>query len=167
MKENKTLNATVTTLRQVNQSLTGKHVAPIFMAHFVDTRKGLFGVAPLIMDILIQSGANFTSDFANNPENRAEVLAKSMLSDDIISAVEKRFSAGTSRYPVPTIRHNLSTVLLKKGYIGAIRMEGSEDSDRKQVTEYKVCKNGKVRKVTICASRVRYFAVADATMPQD
>jgi hypothetical protein len=102
------------------------NVSARFGANYVNTAKGSHGLIALISEILREHGAEFSVDAVQG--NRELAIVGGMLTDDILAEVESRFSAGTSTYPVQSVRDYLSTH--GKKVFGKIRMTSDEDSNR-------------------------------------
>ena len=96
-------------LQAINNTLTesGK-VRPVFMGHFTDMTADIHGIIDLIKDILKSNDAEFSRN-AHDSDLRALVVAKSMTAHAILAQVQSRFSAGSTRYPLQTIKNVLCT----------------------------------------------------------
>lgn len=114
-----------------NVMTTATVVRPVFHTHFVSMDETLFGIADLISDILTQRQAVFPKG-VEKTELRKVAISASLYTSEILEAVESRFTAGSVRYPLQTIKSYLSVFMSKgKGAtIGKIQLKGKEDSPR-------------------------------------
>lgn len=114
----------------------------IFHTHFLDVATGECGIADLIRRILRENNSVFKAQVKNDSgelipiessELRPIAIAGSMFTSEIIAEVQKRFTAGTIRYPAKTIKAYLSVHLAgEKGdhTVGKIQLFNHEDSQR-------------------------------------
>ncbi len=119
---------TLSTMQGVNDTLTVAGVSPVFQAHFANAKLDLAGLADLIRDILKENQAEFPRNAHDISELRKIVVSASMFTSDIESEVEKRFTAGSTRYPLQSIKNVLSTYC--KDSIGKIQLTNNEDKPR-------------------------------------
>ncbi len=118
--------------QDINNVLTTSNVTrAVFHTHYVSMDNSLFGIADLITDILKSNGALFPKGIEKT-ELRAVALSAAMTTDEIAQAVERRFTAGSIRYPLQTIKSYLSVFMSKgkKATIGRIQMSNAEDCER-------------------------------------
>lgn len=128
--------------RDANQFYTtSKVVRATFHNHFVDMANGLTGVQDLIVDILEKNNSVFPAKVLalEKDENGIEqphallpiAKAGGMFTEDIMAEVQRRFAAGSIRYPLQTVKNYLSTDMFRAGIVGKIRLTKFEDSARK------------------------------------
>ena len=118
------------TSKDINTVYTiSKRVRAVFHTHFVDMKNEKCGIADLIVKILKANNAFFKAGIEET-ENRATAIAASMFTSTIADCVVDEFSAGSIRYPLATVKHYLSTVLVKKGLVVGIQLTNEEDSTR-------------------------------------
>ena len=116
--------------QDINNILTTSHnVPPIFHTHYVNMASQAHGIAALIKEILTDNNSTFPANVGST-EFRSIAISSSMFTDDIYNEVQKRFSAGSIRYPKSTIICSLSVFMFKKGLVGKIQLTGKEDVDR-------------------------------------
>lgn len=119
---------TVQACKDIATTLTEtKVVRPVFMPHIADAQNDICGIQSLISDILTQAEAIFPRGIEAT-ELRPIAVAASLTTQSILTEVERRFSAGTTRYPYQTVRNYLS--VYGKGTFGQIALSNAEDSDR-------------------------------------
>jgi len=112
--------------RDINTILTSAGtVSPVFMAHHIDLESGRNGIKHLILDILVKAGAVFPND-----SNREIIIEKGLFTTQIMAECQARFSAGSSRYPLQTVKSYLSVFMRKENSIGFIKLTKSEDITR-------------------------------------
>ena len=118
------------TQRDTNTVLTLGEIAPIFQNHFADLATGESGIADLICRILTEKGAILPARIESS-ELRKTAIASSLFTQEIIDEVAARFSAGSTRYPVQTIKATLGVTLAKEQKkIVKIQLTNAEDSAR-------------------------------------
>lgn len=115
--------------KDVNNVLTVAGIPPVFQTHVFNVESGKHGIKHLIAEILTANEAVFPEG-AENTELRPIVLAASMLASDIKSEVERRFSAGSSRYPYATVHQYLSVFMVQSGMVCKFQMTAKEDAGR-------------------------------------
>lgn len=113
--------------RDANNILTTIPVHPWFQTHYFNPETDKHGIAALIVEILMEQEAIFPAGIENT-ELRSVAIAACPLTKDIVSEVQARFTAGSTRYPRKTILHNLGVVLLRKGLVGKITLKPTEKS---------------------------------------
>lgn len=112
-----------------NNVLTVAGIPPVFQTHVFNVETGKHGVKNLIVEILTENGAIFPAG-TENTELRPIVLAASMLASDIKNEVDRRFAAGSTRYPYATVHQYLSVFMVSEGTICKFKMTNKEDSER-------------------------------------
>ena len=113
--------------RDLNTILTSTGtVSPVFMAHHFDPTTGKNGIKNLILDILVKAGAVFADD-----QDREAIIHTGMFTSQIMAECQNRFSAGSSRYPLQTIKSYLSVFMRRESSIGFIKLTRTEDTTRK------------------------------------
>ncbi len=113
--------------RDLNTILTSTGtVSPVFMAHHFDPTTGKNGIKNLILDILTARGAVFQNDL-----DRESIIQKGLFTSQIMAECQARFSAGSTRYPLQTIKSYLSVFMRRESSIGFIKLTRSEDVSRK------------------------------------
>lgn len=115
--------------KDANNVMTVANVSPVFQTHVFNVETGKHGIKHLISEILSEAEAVFPQG-AEATELRPIVLAASMLADDIKAEVERRFSAGSTRYPYATVHQYLSVFMVKEGMVCKFQMTSKEDSER-------------------------------------
>lgn len=115
--------------KDANNVMTVAKVSPVFQTHVFNVETGKHGIKHLIAEILTEAEAVFPEG-AENTELRPIVLAASMLADDIKAEVERRFSAGSTRYPYATVHQYLSVFMVREGMICKFKMTAKEDAGR-------------------------------------
>lgn len=121
-----------------NNVLTVATCHPTFQGHYFNLESENHGVANLIAEILAEREAQFKSGIEQS-ELRQIAIATSMFTEEIKAEIDNRFAAGTSRYPLKTVKQYLGVLQnpASKWYIaglpkiGKIQLSGKEDSDRK------------------------------------
>ena len=110
---------------------TSKVTRAVFHTHFVSMDNSLFGIADLITSILTDNGATFPKGIEKTAL-RGVALSASLTTEEVMHAVERRFTAGSIRYPLQTIKSYLSVFMSKgkKATIGKIKMSNAEDANR-------------------------------------
>ena len=122
-------------MQDINNVLTtSKRVKAVFHAHYVNMTEGECGIADLICSILKEREACFPLGIENT-ELRSVAIAAALYTDEIIEAVQARFTAGSIRYPIETIKAYLSCFMSKdtkttKATIGRIHLSKNEDQPR-------------------------------------
>ncbi len=116
--------------QDINNVLTtsGK-VKAVFHTHFECMETGECGIADLISRILREREASFPAN-VEQTELRSIAIAGSMFTSEILAEVQSRFSAGSIRYPLQTVKAYLSVFMRKQGKVGKIQLSNSEDSQR-------------------------------------
>lgn len=118
-----------------NNVLTVAGVPPVFQTHVFNVESGKHGIKNLIAEILTENGAEFPEGAEGTNETpsplRPIVLSASMLADDIKQEVDRRFAAGSSRYPYATVHQYLSVFMVKSGKVCKFQMTATEDCERK------------------------------------
>ena len=122
---------TLAGIQDFNNVLTSSQaVHPIFQGHYFSMETGENGIVSLIKQILNENAAVMVAGIETSPL-RNIAIGHAMFADEIFQAVQSKFSAGSSRYPLATVRDNLSTVMFKKmKIIGKIQLTGAEDTNR-------------------------------------
>lgn len=118
--------------QDINNVLTTSTITrAVFHTHYVSMDNSLFGIADLITDILKGNGALFPKGIEKT-ELRGVALSSAMTTEEVMQAVECRFTAGSIRYPLQTIKSYLSVFMSKgkKATIGRIQMSNAEDINR-------------------------------------
>lgn len=119
---------TLLNMQSINDTLTTAGVSPVFQAHYSNAKLDLSGLADLIRSILTDGQAEFPRNAHTFPELRKIVVAASMFTEDIAREVEARFTAGSTRYPLQSIKNVLSTYC--KDTIAKVQLTNSEDKPR-------------------------------------
>jgi hypothetical protein len=114
--------------QDINGALTetGK-VRAVFHTHFADVSNDIYGIEKLIADILTQAQAVFPRGIEST-ELRTIAVAASLFTQDIEDEVIRRFTAGSIRYPLQTIKNYLGA--FGKGKVIKIQLTNAEDSNR-------------------------------------
>lgn len=113
--------------RDINGFQTAtKQVKPLLMCHIADAENGIFGVRGLIIDILKVNGSTMPKG-CEKMEMRAIAIASAMFTSEILAEVQRRFSNGSTRYPLQTIKNELGYFMEKKGLVVGIRLTKAED----------------------------------------
>lgn len=118
-----------------NVLTTSGKVEAIFHTHYVDLESGDCGVADLIRSILTEAQAVFPQG-AEHTELRKVVIHASLFTEEIETAIQARFTAGSIRYPHSTIAAYLSCFMSKPtkqgrlATIGRIKLSKAEDKNR-------------------------------------
>lgn len=115
--------------KDANNVLTVAGVSPVFQTHVFNVETGKHGIKHLIAEILTEAEAVFPEG-AEGTELRPIVIAASMLADDIKAEVERRFSAGSTRYPYATVHQYLSVFMVREGMVCKFQMTAKEDAGR-------------------------------------
>ena len=115
--------------KDANNVLTSVGVSPVFQTHVVNVETGKHGIKHLIAEILTAAEAVFPEG-AENGELRPIVLASAMLASEVKDEVERRFSAGSTRYPYSTVHQYLSVFMVKEKMIAKVQMTKDEDQPR-------------------------------------
>ena len=114
--------------RQINGILTEtRKISPVFFTHYTNPELDLAGLRDLIANILQENQAIFPLGIENT-EMRPVAIAASMLRIDIEQEVERRFTKGSTRYPVQSIKNVLSAY--GKGIFQKIQLSNMEDYPR-------------------------------------
>ncbi len=121
--------------QDINGFLTVADIRPHTQTHYADTQTGENGIADLLSRILRENEAVFPLhvcgiDGKAKTELRPIVIAGAMFTSDILSEVKARFTAGSTRYPLQTVKNYLSTYMHKQGKVGKVQLDGKEDSTR-------------------------------------
>lgn len=117
-------NEIIKTSIALNTTLQRNEVRPLVRAHFVDTNKGIQGIAELINFILASKDAVLTAEEIDTLP-RGEKINRGIRFDEIIAEVREAF--GDARYPDSTIRVYLTT---KAKNIFRLQMTSEEDAER-------------------------------------
>lgn len=112
-----------------NNVLTVAGIPPVFQTHVFNVETGKHGVKNLIAEILTENGATFPAGIENT-ELRSVAIAAGMLASEIKNEVDRRFAAGSSRYPYATVHQYLSVFMVKEGTVCKFQMTTKEDADR-------------------------------------
>jgi hypothetical protein len=112
-------------LQDINNMLTTAEVIPIFQTHFVDTAKEIAGMKDLVVDILKEGNA-----IGDLTDNRDKLVKVGWYTYQILKQVEIRFTAGSSRYPVSSVRTCLSVHMKRDTRLGKIQLTNEEDKAR-------------------------------------
>jgi hypothetical protein len=115
--------------KDANNVMTVASVPPVFQTHVFNVSTGKHGIKNLIAEILTEREAIFPIG-AENTELRPIVLAASMLASEIKDEVDRRFAAGSTRYPYATVHQYLSVFMVKEGTIGKVQLKNKEDANR-------------------------------------
>ncbi len=128
--------------QDINNILTTSgQVRAVFHTHYVNLETKDKGIADLICQILKENGSVFPKD-CEQTELRGIAIAGAMFTEEILTEVWKRFSAGSVRYPKQTVKAYLSVwlstdsqpgdkkMLNRKARVGKIKLSSSEDSER-------------------------------------
>ncbi len=121
--------------RDINNVLTTSAVTrAVFHTHFVSMDNSLFGIADLITSILREAEAVFPKGIETS-ELRGVALASALTTDEIKSAIDRRFTAGSIRYPLQSVKSYLSVFMSQstkhhKATVGKIQMSNAEDKNR-------------------------------------
>ena len=115
--------------QDANNVMTVAGIPPVFQTHVFNVETGAHGVKNLIVEILTEREAVFPSG-TENTELRPIVLAASMLASEVKAEVDRRFAAGSSRYPYATVHQYLSVFMVKEGTVCKFQMTTKEDSER-------------------------------------
>ena len=119
----------IETCQAINNTLTVAEVRPHFQTHYANAKLDVYGIMDLIRDILRNAQAEFPRGIEAT-ELRPIVVAASLFTMDILAEVQARFSAGSTRYKVQTVKNCLSTYGAKDGTIGKVQLSNSEDKPR-------------------------------------
>lgn len=123
-----------------NVLATSKKVNPWHQLNYTNMDTEQHGCKNLILEIMQSYKVNDESDegeiyFPAGIEQTVErpiAIACSMFTEQIHAAVMARFTNGSDKYPLKTIKHNLGEIMLKKDKtVGKIQLTGDEDKDRK------------------------------------
>jgi hypothetical protein len=120
---------TLEAMRAINNTLTVAGVRPHFQAHYSHAQLNVHGIMDLIKDILRVAQAEFPRNIENS-ELRKIAVAGSMFTSDILAEVQARFSQGTTRYQIQSVKNCLSTYGRADGTIGRIKLTNPEDQPR-------------------------------------
>lgn len=113
-----------------NNVLTSAGIKPVLQAHNEDC-----GIAGLIRDILTERQAVFPLG-VEKTEFRQVAIAASMLATEIAAEVQTRFAAGSTRYPLESVKQYLSVFLAKPSRkasvvrVGKFQLSKTEDAGR-------------------------------------
>ena len=137
MSENNQANETAIRLcanvlesgKDSNNVLSVAGIPPVFQTHVFNVESGKHGVKNLIVEILTENGATFPSG-TEATELRPIVIAASMMASEIKSEVDRRFAAGSSRYPYATVHQYLSVFMVNEGTVCKFKMTSKEDFKR-------------------------------------
>lgn len=115
--------------QDINGFLTVAEIQPLTQTHWTNTATGENGIADLITHILRENDSVFPLNVGNT-ELRQIAIAGSMFTEEILAKVQAYFTAGSTRYPLQTIKNYLATYMFKKGKVGKIQLTGKEDATR-------------------------------------
>lgn len=115
--------------QDINNVLTTAGEKPVFHTHYVNLDANESGIADLITRILLENEAVFPANVGET-ELRQIAIAGSMFTDEILAKVQEYFSAGSTRYPLQTVKNYLSTYMPKAGKVGKVQLKGHEDKTR-------------------------------------
>jgi hypothetical protein len=116
--------------QDINNVLTTSNIVKtVFHTHFVSMENNLAGIADLISTILREHDAIFPLN-SSQTELRPIAIAGAMFTNEILEEVQTRFTAGSKRYPLQTVKNYLSTYMPKTGKVGKIQLSGKEDVSR-------------------------------------
>jgi hypothetical protein len=122
---NKTLAQTIhANQKDINNVLTVGNTRPVFMTHFANLETGEFGLADLIANILTERQAVFPMNIGQTALRNVAIKA-GLFTEEIHAAVNAKFTAGSTRYPLQSIRNYLSTYMFKSGKVGKIQLQSS------------------------------------------
>jgi len=124
--------------QDIGNVLTVADCPSTFQGHYFNLESAKHGVANLIAEILVEREAQFKAGIEQG-ELRQIAIAASMFTEEIKAEIDNRFTAGTSRYPLKTVKQYLGVLQnpASKWYIAGlpkvakIQLTGKEDSDRK------------------------------------
>jgi hypothetical protein len=119
----------LSTAQDTNNVLTTATVPSIFQGHYFNLETESHGVIALITEILTEHEAIFPLG-VESTEFRKTALATALTAEDIMSEIQNKFTAGSTRYPYETIHQNLSIVMFRSKKVGKIRMTNAEDKPR-------------------------------------
>ena len=125
-------NDILTATQDINNVLTSGNVSPVFQGHVFNMETGKHGIENLIIEILTKNGAVFAAG-VETTALRKIAIGKCMFADEVLTAVQKHFTAGSTRYPYSTIHSYLSVFMSGKkgnGKLGKIKLSGVEDDTR-------------------------------------
>lgn len=122
--------------QDLNGFFTQAETRPVFQTHYVNLEAEQSGIADLITRILWEHEAVFPLhvcgiDGKAKTELRPIAIAGSMFTSEVFAKVQEYFSAGSTRYPLQTVKNYLSTYMPKQGQVGKIQLDNAEDSERK------------------------------------
>lgn len=127
-------------MKDENTVLTSsKVIRSVFHNHVIDMETGECGIEKLITRIMREHGAESAKTVVNangetvaieQSELRQSLIGMAMHTDEIANEVQSRFSAGSIRYPLQTIKSYLSVFMFKQGKVGKVQLTGKEDSNR-------------------------------------
>jgi hypothetical protein len=120
---------TIEACKAINNTLTIAEVRPHFQAHYANAALDVCGIMALVRDILREGQAEFARGIEAT-ELRKIAVAASMFTSEILAEVQARFSAGTTRYKVQSVKNCLSTYGKLDGTIGKIQLSNTEDKPR-------------------------------------
>lgn len=112
-----------------NVITTSQTVKAVFHTHYVNLAQGDYGIKDLLTRILREHEACFPKGIETG-ELRKVAIAGAMFTSEVISEVQSRFTAGSIRYPVQTIKAYLSVFMFKSGQVGKIQLSNAEDKER-------------------------------------
>jgi len=113
-----------------NNVLTSAGVKSLLQGHNENC-----GIAGLIQDILTERQAVFPLG-VEKTEFRQVAIAAAMFATDIAAAVQEKFAAGSTRYPLESVKQYLSVFLARPTRIGKVvrvgkfQLSRTEDADR-------------------------------------
>lgn len=116
--------------RDINNILSVSGIVPPSkQTHYVNTENEESGIEALITRILRENEAIFPANVGET-QLRHIAIAGAMFTDEILAKVQEYFSAGSTRYPLQTVKNYLSTYMFKQGKVGKIQLKGFEDKSR-------------------------------------
>ena len=115
--------------QDINNVLTTAENKPVFHTHYVNLDASESGSADLITRSLREHEAVFPLNVGET-ELRQIAIAGSMFTDEILAKVQEYFTAGSTRYPLQTVKNYLSTYMPKAGKVGKVQLKGHEDKGR-------------------------------------
>jgi hypothetical protein len=113
-----------------NNVLTAIKVAPVFQGHYFEndnlSRQGWLA---LITAILTDASAVFPLG-AETTEFRPVVVKAALTVSQIEAEVQARFSAGSTRYGLQSLKQYLSVYMPKAGMVAKFQLTSAEDASR-------------------------------------
>ena len=135
---------TIETCKEINNTLTIAEVRPHFQTHYANAKLDIFGIMDLVRDILRDKQAELPRGIETT-ELRNIAIAASLFTSEILAEVQVRFSAGSTRYKMQSVKNCLSCYgssktyskgpkagqLMGDGSICRIKLSNDEDQPRK------------------------------------